>query len=75
MFDSVMVTCDVCGQRVEFQSKAGDQTLREYSLDDVPDEIANDLDGCVEACSCGRVITLETKTVTRKVLKVMDLGE
>ena len=43
MHDNIHIDCPHCGQLVEIQSKAGDCTLEDYSLNSVPVEIANDL--------------------------------
>lgn len=70
MFDRVWVRCD-CGNRVEFQSKAGDCCLRDYTLDDVPARIAADLIGNSERCQkCGATITISgAVTLMREVTK------
>ena len=39
MFDSVMVPCPKCGERAEFQSKAGDCHLEIFTIDDAPDVV------------------------------------
>jgi hypothetical protein len=57
MFDSLYVECR-CGKRVEFQSKAGDCVLRDYTLEDVPHAVAGDLIGERQKCECGNTITL-----------------
>lgn len=57
MYDSVMVKCP-CGAEVEFQSKAGDCILKYHDPRDVPSEIADDLNGKIKRCECGRDVTL-----------------
>ena len=58
MFDSVIIPCAVCGAPLEFQSKAGDCSLRSFTLDNVPSEIAADLNGQWERCKCGAQTTI-----------------
>lgn len=36
LFDRVWVPCPKCGEKADFQSKAGDPDLRDYTLDDAP---------------------------------------
>ena len=56
MFDSIYVSCKYCGAKIEFQSKAGDCHLAEYSLRDAPPSILGDLDGESQWCDvCGTV--------------------
>jgi RNase P subunit RPR2 len=43
-FDSVFVECSKCGNKIEFQSKAGDCKLKEYHY------IAMDLNGKEAIC-------------------------
>jgi hypothetical protein len=63
MFDSFMATCPDCGKQVEFQSKAGDCLLNEYTVTNVPAMVACDLDGDVGSCECGRLLTIYTQTI------------
>lgn len=63
MFDSVNVFCPACGAEVEFQSKAGECCLLEYSLDNMPASVAADLNGESCVCDCGKTITLITQCV------------
>lgn len=54
MYDSVFIDCVECGASIEFQSKAGDCLLLEFSEDSVPVGIAEDILGNIEAClDCG----------------------
>ena len=56
MFDRIYVSCKECGAKIEFQSKAGDCYLAEYSLLDAPANILGDLNGESESCEvCGTV--------------------
>ena len=59
-FDSVVVECPDCHEKVEFQSKAGDCILAVYDNRYVPENIAKDLNRQCKNCeNCGKVITLE----------------
>ena len=53
MLDSVIYKCE-CGKEVEWQSKADDCVLANYSNMDVPVTIANDINGEIQKCKCGR---------------------
>lgn len=54
MYDSVFIYCPECYTSVEFQSKASDCSLAEYSQESVPIEIARDIFGQTRKCSkCG----------------------
>lgn len=61
MFDIVWVKCSRCGQRIEFQSKAGNCSLTEYTQDDVPKEIAESLAGKCQRCDCGKTMCVKSK--------------
>lgn len=64
MFDSVHVKCPHCGEFVEFQSKAGDCILRDYQPDDVPSDIALDVDGKVSECqNCKELVKIVIDTI------------
>lgn len=53
-FDSVSIRCPNCGAKVEFQSKAGACRFYEYDEDEVPIEVAADINGDTEKCpKCG----------------------
>lgn len=53
-FDTLVVRCRNCDELLEFQSKADDCFMRNYTLSDVPPKIAVDLAGEVQDCSnCG----------------------
>lgn len=43
LYDGVRIKCPVCGETVEFQSKAGDCDMTIYSLEDAPDSILFDI--------------------------------
>ncbi len=59
MFDRVWAVCPKCNQTVEFQSKAGECTLQDYSINSVPPNIAQDIVGDEEMCDCGYILELQ----------------
>ncbi len=66
MFDSVHAECPGCLHSVEFQSKAGECVLRDFSLFNAPSEILGDLHNESETCqNCGRVVTIIVETIAR----------
>ena len=59
MFDSVMVPCPTCGNKVEFQTKAGDCLMNTFGLDDAPGNILRDIVNDPEYCAgCGNWMAL-----------------
>ena len=51
MFDTVVIDCPKCSTgKIEFQSKAGECVLAEYSIDEVPPDIAGDVIGTQSSC-------------------------
>lgn len=73
VFDSVIARCPDCGGPIEYQSKAGDCLLREYSLWDVPAEIAADIDGDIGRCPQGHVHRI--RILLRNGCVPMTIGE
>lgn len=65
MYDSVYARCDNCGTSLEFQSKAGDCILSQYTSDDVPIEIALDISGEEQQCDCGKFVRLNWPEVPK----------
>ena len=54
MFDTVTAECLECSGRIQFQSKADDCVLADYSEDSMPFSIARDIHNRLEFCeSCG----------------------
>lgn len=43
VYDSVMVPCPVCGTVSEFQSKSGECLMREYTLEECPQDVLGDV--------------------------------
>ena len=60
MFDTVWTECPSCGRQIDWQSKAGECTLTEYTLKDIPAEIALDLNNDTRNCKCGAVVVFRT---------------
>lgn len=60
LYDSVWVHCTNCGERIEFQSKAGECILAQYTLDETPCGILIDIDGDYTFCpQCESVVSIE----------------
>lgn len=75
LYDSVLARCPKCGKDVEFQSKAGARQLNNYSANDVPPQIAEDIEGKASACHfCGEVIKLRMAKPIARVRMVVDDG-
>ncbi len=74
MFDSVYATCD-CGGSIEWQSKADDCCLAQYSPGSMPPAIARDLEGETAQCrKCGAVYRLGEPPVPRTSLEMKRIG-
>jgi len=59
MFDSVMVPCPTCGERVEFQSKEGECLCSVFTLANAPTEVVWDIINSPERCgNCGSWMAL-----------------
>ncbi len=63
MFDTVHFKCKKCGEDVEVQSKAGECLLLDYNSDNIPNNIAEDIDGEYHKCQCGEVFKIDIDTV------------
>ena len=78
MFDSVITKCPTCGQRMEFQSKAGERDLHEFNLSSVPPEIAIDLAenpiDCMNKCKCGQWVKFEPVGYTQIPCRVVAVN-
>ena len=69
MYDCVLVKCPVCGSIIDFQSKSGDCFLKEYTLENCPDDVMRDVNRhSPEECECGAVIEIDVKN--RKTILV-----
>jgi len=68
MFDRVWLYCLKCGGPLEAQSKAGDRTLADYNVTDVPPCVAGDIDGDDLHCEqCGEQWTVQTQVIVQLV--------
>jgi len=80
VYDEVYAVCANCGERVYFQSKAGDCSMGSYSPDDVPIAIAADLDGDSQGCTnCEATVLIETipepiKTIRMQATTIIKRG-
>ena len=63
MFDRIWVNCPQCGERVEFQSKAGKCGMFDYTLDNAPAWILADIMGEWNICKCGKKVKIEGKVI------------
>lgn len=43
MYDSVYVPCPKCGELTDFQTKSGNCTLSEYTLENAPEDVLFDI--------------------------------
>lgn len=67
MFDSVWVKCPKCNEENEFQSKSGESLLSNYTLEDCPDDILQDVNRHSPCeCDCGCKYSIDIKN--RKVI-------
>ncbi len=57
-YDTVYVRCPDCKKKHEIQTKAGSCELKNYSYQQVPLAIAEDLDATPIFCSCGASLSL-----------------
>lgn len=73
MYDSVIVKCPKCGAEHEFQSKSGDCFLREYTLEDCPDNVMVNVNRhSPYNCDCG--VSIEVDILSRKAVIVSDVS-
>jgi len=67
MFDSVWVKCPKCNEENEFQSKSGDCLLSDYSLENCPNDVLQDVNRhSPYECECGCKYSVDIKN--RKVI-------
>ena len=65
MYDTLVTNCPKCGSRISFQSKAGDCSLAEYSIFNVPAQIALDCKEDIEQCpNCLDFVGLQVESMT-----------
>jgi hypothetical protein len=59
MFDRVWVSCPKCNEKIEYQSKAGNRGLNDYTLADAPAAVLGCLAGDKEVCpNCHEVVRI-----------------
>lgn len=71
-FDSVWVNCPRCGKQVEFQSKAGECNLHDYTLETVTQapEVLGSLSRQTETCShCNASVGIQVIMMAQAVLR------
>ena len=76
-FDTLVVACPKCDEKIEFRSKAGACNLNLYHVWDVPPKIAGDLHEEAEVCpGCGVRVGISTRTkIQVAALITVDEGE
>jgi hypothetical protein len=69
MYDSVMVPCPNCGERVEFQSKSGDCLLNVYDLETCPSDVLGDVNrhSPYDCPKCSTVFKVDLKISAQSV--------
>ena len=72
MFDSVIAFCPKCGTELEFQSKAGPCLLRNYNINSIPPNIAEDINGDILTCKCGYIAKISLATTISRVSMVIN---
>lgn len=75
MFDTVVFTCPRCDSVLEEQSKAGECVLSRHNNDQVPPEIAKDIEGTDVYCDedgggCGSTF----KIVALRTISTVPMG-
>ena len=74
MFDSVIAKCPMCDGDVEFQTKAGDCSLRTYTSNEVPLKLAAAIQGDISSCdSCGAIWRIEADVLPPPITIKMRL--
>lgn len=69
MYDTIIVPCPNCGEEQGFQSKSGQCILRNYILEDCPDDALEDVNRhSPYECDCG--IKFEVDIPTRTAVEV-----
>lgn len=65
-FDTLVVTCPRCPNKIKFQSKAGLCSLDTYDINDCPPVILDDLNGEYQKCNyCGHYVTIRVQTIAK----------
>ena len=62
-YDTVLVSCPECGFENDFQSKSGECTLSNYTIDNCPDDVLSDVNRHAPyKCKCGLYLSINIKT-------------
>ncbi len=60
--DSVLVICPECGRELWFQSKGGACLLRDYTLDNAPDDVMSDINRHAPYhCECWALVSVKDR--------------
>lgn len=63
MFDSVWVKCPKCNEENEFQTKSGDCLLRNFTIENAPNEVMEDVNRHSPCeCECGLKYSVDIET-------------
>jgi hypothetical protein len=69
MFDYVHIPCAHCSADIEEQSKDGDCTLSDYTLENMPPRIAASLNGTTVWChKCNQKTVIQAEVVCKVVM-------
>ena len=72
-YSEVEACCPICGQRIIIQSKAGHVEYGWYTIDNLPDSIADDINGREEKCSCCEYeLEVKSEMVRKSYLKLKE---
>lgn len=75
-FNSIYVSCNDCGHKVEFQSKSGDCSMSHYSISNMPIIDLAGIIGDIEACTnCGNLLRIGEPPETMKYGNFLELVE
>jgi uncharacterized Zn finger protein len=76
MFDTISVDCPKCSAKLHVQTKTGPCVLNTYSLDEIPVDMAEYLDGTIDNCGhCGYVFHIVLAEPLPKMTIKMKLEE
>lgn len=77
MFDTVWARCPKCDTRLGIQSKAGKCLLKDYSSDNVPATVAQDVQGDKVWCEkCDQAYRVRSEPIRRvRVFLIPDTGD
>lgn len=72
MFDYVWITCPRCGSKLEGQSKGGQCSLIDYTLENAPDEVIEYMIGDTIYCkTCERIWAIK-KAEPRTIQVILE---